>query len=130
MISIYMVCMCVCVYINTYAYTLSMKAPSTNHWTTREFPCSLFSRSVMPDPVTPWTVARQASLSFTVSWSLLKLMSTELMMPSNHLILLSTSPPCHQSFPALGSFPMSWLFASGDQSIGASGSNHSKEYSG
>ena len=36
---------------------------------------------------TPWMAARQASLSFTVSWSLLKLMSTELVMPSSHLIL-------------------------------------------
>ena len=35
---------------------------------------------------TPWTAARQASLS-TISWSLLKLMSIELVMPSNHLIL-------------------------------------------
>ena len=37
--------------------------------------------------VTPWTVAHQASLSFTISRSLLKLMSVVLMMPSNHLIL-------------------------------------------
>ena len=37
--------------------------------------------------VTPWTVAHQASLSFTISWSLLKLMPIELVMPSNHLIL-------------------------------------------
>ena len=37
--------------------------------------------------VTPWTVARQASLSITNSQSLLKLMSIELVMPSNHLIL-------------------------------------------
>ena len=36
---------------------------------------------------TPWTAARQASLSFTISQSLLKLMSIELLMPSNHLIL-------------------------------------------
>ena len=36
---------------------------------------------------TPWTAARQASLPFTISWSLLKLMSIESMMPSNHLIL-------------------------------------------
>ena len=36
---------------------------------------------------TPRTAARQASLSFTISWSLLKLMSIELVMPSNHLIL-------------------------------------------
>ena len=35
----------------------------------------------------PWTAARQASLSITDSWSLLKLMSTESVMPSNHLIL-------------------------------------------
>ena len=36
---------------------------------------------------TPWTAACQASLSFTISWSLLKLMSIESVMPSNHLIL-------------------------------------------
>ena len=42
---------------------------------------------------TPWTEACQASLSFTVSQSLLKLMSTESVMPSNHLILSSPSPP-------------------------------------
>ena len=44
--------------------------------------------------VTPWTAACQASLSITNSWSLLKLMSIELMMPPSHLILLSPpSPP-------------------------------------
>ena len=37
--------------------------------------------------VTPWTAACQASLSFTICWSLLKFMSVELVMPSNHLIL-------------------------------------------
>ena len=37
--------------------------------------------------MTTWTVAHQTSLFFTISWSLLKLMSIELMMPSNHLIL-------------------------------------------
>ena len=42
---------------------------------------------------TPWTAARQASLSITISWSLLKLMSIESVMPSNHLILSSPSPP-------------------------------------
>ena len=40
----------------------------------------------------PWTTARQASLSINNSWSLLKLMSIELVMPSNHLIL------CHPLF--------------------------------
>ena len=43
--------------------------------------------------VTPWTAAHQASLSIISSWSLLKLMSIESVMPSNHLILLSSSPP-------------------------------------
>ena len=37
--------------------------------------------------VTPWTAAHQASLSITISWSLLKLMSIELVMPLNHFIL-------------------------------------------
>ena len=47
----------------------------------------LFSYSVVCDSATPWTAARQASLSFTISWSLLNLMSIESVMPSNHLIL-------------------------------------------
>ena len=41
----------------------------------------------MSDSATPWTAACQASLSITNSWSLLKLMSLELVMPPNHLIL-------------------------------------------
>ena len=41
----------------------------------------------MSDFVTPWTAACQASLSITNFWSLLKLMSIESVMPSNHLIL-------------------------------------------
>ena len=43
--------------------------------------------------VTPWSAALQASLSITNSWSLLKLMPIESVMPSNHLILLFPSPP-------------------------------------
>ena len=46
-----------------------------------------FSHSVMSDSATPWTAACQASLSITNSQSLLKLMSIESVMPSNHLIL-------------------------------------------
>ena len=41
----------------------------------------------MSDSVTPWTAACQTSLSITNTWSLLKLMSIESVMPSNHLIL-------------------------------------------
>ena len=46
-----------------------------------------FSCSVMSNFATPWTIALQACLSITNSWNLLKLMSIELVMPSNHLIL-------------------------------------------
>ena len=68
---------------------------------------------------TPWTTALQASLSFTILWSLLKLMFTESVMPSNHLILCHPFSSCLIPFPASGSSLMSWLFASGDQSIRA-----------
>ena len=46
-----------------------------------------FSSSVMSDFTTPWTAARQASQSITNWWSLIRLMSIESVMPSNHLIL-------------------------------------------
>ena len=69
---------------------------------------------------TPWTAACQASLSFTVSVSLLKHMSTESVMPCNDLILCRPLSSCSQSFPGLGSFLISQLFASGGQSLGAS----------
>ena len=66
----------------------------------------------------PWTAACQASLFITSFQSLFKLMSMELVMPSNHLVL------CHSlllsNFPASGSFPRSLFFASSDQSIGVS----------
>ena len=72
--------------------------------------------------VTPWTAASQASLSFPVSWSLLTLMSIESVIPSNYLTLCCHFSSCPQSFPASGSFPVSQLFPSGGQSIGASAS--------
>ena len=59
--------------------------------------------------VTPWTAAHQGSLFFTISLSLLKLLSVESVMPSNHLI--SVTPfSCSPSFPASRSFPMSRFF--------------------
>ena len=70
--------------------------------------------------VTPWTAAHQGSLSITSSWSLTKLMSTELVIPFNHLILCCPFSSRLQSFPASGSFQMSHFFASGDQSTGVS----------
>ena len=67
---------------------------------------------------TPWTAARRASLSITNSWSLHKLMSTESVMPSNHLILCHPFFLLPSIFPSIRSFPMSQFFASGGQSIG------------
>ena len=64
---------------------------------------------------TPWTAAHQASLSFTISRRLLKLMSIESVMPCNHLILCHPLLPRPQSFPTSRSFPVSQLFASGGQ---------------
>ena len=55
--------------------------------------------------VTPWTATHQAFLSITNSWNLLKLMSIESVIPSNHLILCHPLLLCLQSFPASGSFP-------------------------
>ena len=67
---------------------------------------------------TPWTAVSQAFLFITNTRSLLKLISIELVMPSNHLIPFS----CLQFFPASGSFPMSQLLSSGGQNIGVSAS--------
>ena len=61
-------------------------------------------------------------LSFPISCSLLKLMSIESVIPFNHLIRCHALLSCPQSFPASGYFPMSQLFSSGGQSIGASAS--------
>ena len=82
--------------------------------------CSLLSHVRLF--VTPWTAARQASLSITSSQSLLKLMCIELVMPSNHLILCYPLLLPPSIFLASGSFQMSQFFTSGDQSIGVSAS--------
>ena len=70
----------------------------------------------------PWTAACQATLFITNSQSLLKLMSIESVMPSNHLVLCIPFSSCLQSFPSSGSFPMSQFFTSGGQTTGASSS--------
>ena len=73
--------------------------------------------------VTPWTATCQASLSITNSWSLLKLMSIELVIPSNHLILCHPLLLLPSIFPSIRVFSnMSQFFASGGQSFGASAS--------
>ena len=69
----------------------------------------------MSDSATPWTAAHQASLSFTVSWSLLKFIFIQLAVPSNHLI--PCCPLLLSIFPASGSFPVSQPFTSGGQNV-------------
>ena len=70
---------------------------------------------------TPWTAAHQASVSFTISWSLPKLMSTELVIPSNHLILCCPLLLLLSAFPSIMvissesthhiRWPKSWSFS-------------------
>ena len=66
--------------------------------------------------------ANQASLFTTNSWSLLKLMSIESVIPPNHLILCHLLSSLLQSFPASESFLVSQFFSSGGQGIGVSAS--------
>ena len=66
---------------------------------------SLQSLSLVLLFVAPWTAARQASMSITNPWSLLKLMSIELVMPSNHLIL------CHPLLLVPSIFPSIRVFS-------------------
>ena len=72
--------------------------------------------------VTPWTAARQVSLSITNSRSSLKLTSIELVMPFNHLILCHPFLLMPSIFPSIRSFPTSQFFISSGQSIEASAS--------
>ena len=63
-----------------------------------------FSHSFVSDSATPWTPAHQASLSIANSWSLLKLMSIESMMPSNHLLLCRPLLLLPSIFPSIKVF--------------------------
>ena len=75
-------------------------------WTAfHQFISVQFSHSVVSDFVIPWTAAHQASLSITNSQSLLKLMSIDLVMPSNHLIL------CHPLLLMPSIFPSIRVFS-------------------
>ena len=100
---------------------LSLQLMSSTHQAPTHQFSSLQSLNHVRLSATPWTAARQASLSITNSRSLLKLMSIKLVMPSNHLFLFPFSS-CPQSFPESGYFPMSQFFTSGGQSIRVSAS--------
>ena len=70
----------------------------------------------------PWTAACQAPLSFTILWNLLRFVSLESVMPSNHLILCQPLHLLPSVLPSIRAFLMSLLFTSGGQSVGASAS--------
>ena len=84
------------------------------HCVLGEFMCSVQSLSHVRLSVTPWTAARQASLSITNTWSLHRLMPIELVMPSSHLILcrslllLPPIPPSIRVFSNVSTLRMRW----------------------
>ena len=110
-------------------YLIKTACRENTFWNLRQF-SPVQSLSCVRLFVTPWTVACQASLFITNSWSLLKLMSGVYSnsCPSSqwcHPTISSSLVPFSsllQSFPASGAFPMSQFFTSGDQSIGVSAS--------
>ena len=65
----------------------------------------------------PWTAVVKAPVSFTISWNLLKLISIELVMQFNHLILCHPFSFCFHYLPVLGSFLTCQLFISGSQDV-------------
>ena len=80
---------------------------------------------------TPWTAAHQASLSITNSWSLLKFIFIESVMPSNHLTLCCPLLFLPSIFPSNRVFPVSQPFQSGGQNWSFSFKNSPfNEYSG
>ena len=107
------VCVCVCVHLGTLFYTCGqvLCCRVGGHLITQdgnEILCSLVLVVRLLSPVrlfaTPWTAARQASLSFTISRSLLKLLSIESEMPSNHLVLCRPLLLLSSVFPSIRVF--------------------------
>ena len=85
--------------IAAYQAPPSMGFSRQEYWSGVPLPSPVQSLSRVQLFATPWTIACRPSLSFTISWSLIKLMSIELMMPSNYLILCRPA-----SLPALNLF--------------------------
>ena len=110
----------VCVYVVCFIFYISITDSSPN--SARVSVSQSVQSLSCVQLVTPWTAACQVSLSITNSRSLLKLMSMESVMPSNHLILCRPLSSQLQFFPASGSFLVSQFFTSGDQRIGVSAS--------
>ena len=84
------------------------KCPSVNGWIQKMCVCVIVVVVQLLSPVqlfvTPWTAARQASLSLTISWGLPKFMSIALEMPSSHLILCHPLLLLPSLFPSIRDF--------------------------
>ena len=80
--------------------------------------------------VTPWTAQHQASLSFTISWSLLRLMSIESVMPFNHLILCHPLLLLYSIFPSIRVFSNESLLCIRWPKFWSFSFSSSNEYSG
>ena len=65
----------------------------------------LFTHQVLSDSAMPWTIAQHVPLSFTISWSLLKFMSIESVMPPNHIILYCPLLLLPSIFTSINVFP-------------------------
>ena len=96
--------MCVCMCIHIYMCKLSYLEIIWLQIYSYMFSSVRFSCSVMSNSAIPWTAKCQASLSITNSWSFLKLMSIESLMPSNQLIL------CHPLLLPPSTFPSIRVF--------------------
>ena len=83
-----------------------------------------------PTLCNPWTAAHQSSLSFTISQSLLKLMSIESVMPSNHLILYHPFPLLPSIFPSIRVFSKEWALCIRWPKYWSFSISPSNEYSG
>ena len=108
--------------MNPHSHTLF---PRVIHWCLfchSKFVAVVQSLSCVQFFATPWTAEHQASRSFTISQSLLKLMSIESVRPSNHLILCHPLLLQPSIFPSIRVFQVSQFFALGGQSIGVSAS--------
>ena len=85
-----------------------------------DFSSVQFSCSVVSNSLWPHGLQHQASLSITNSWSLLKLMSIESVIPSNHFILCRPLLFLPSIFPSITVFSVSQFFTSDDQNTGVS----------
>ena len=94
---------CLCTYVHIYTHLYTHLCVYISHFIYMHFVVQLFSHVLLF--VTPWTAACHASLSITSCWILLKLMSTELVMSSNHLIL------CHPLLLLPSIFPSIRVFS-------------------